>query len=376
MAEPQNMDIDIDIDNHDDFPKKFIEKTISFPSDTSYVSYNTTGSLMAAGCISGVVRIFNTEDDYSLVKEFNHPTFPNPDERELYQVRRVGFSENGDLFFINSFNHLVIYKTDDYTPVFTLSDIEKPKDAYNYYYNIVFNDTSDKLAICMKNSVRILDITAGFTPVETIQTNGKISNFIFMEDKYIIGAWDNDITIVKKDTHELLASRKYIEKDQDHIMHMIILKPQNVILCCYYAHKPEILNIADLSVIASFDIAYPVFFKGKQLNEHMAVISGGIWGYTLINIKTYTVIDAYTTYVDAYGDTMIEAFFRDFDPSGKYIALCDNSNINLLLTPPHAIKHMADQIESAIKEQPDMIPELANVDLGEEALAEIAVALF
>ncbi len=357
------------------FTKEYVKKVLPLTSEASSISYNYNGTMLAGSSIDGTVRIYNTEKDYEIIKEFKHPKYPSEDLKSIYMIRRTIFSPDGKYFVILSQNHCDFYSMETFEPVFTITDIDAPAENIRTFATVIFDTATPRAAFCMKGCVQILDSANEFKTIEMINIEGLITNVIFLDNKYVIGAWDGPIKIVEAVTHNILGTHNYIEKEQQaqpHLMEMCLFD-EKTIVCIYYAHEPEVLSTDDLCLKQTIKLVYPVLFRCKKLSDTRVILSGGLHGWVVANVKTGSVSHAYDAYYDGYADAMFTAFARSFDPNDEYLAVAADNELRVMLTPPHTIDGIRKKVTDYIAS--NKIHELVGCEFNDDIMTTISISL-
>lgn len=336
----------------------YIEKTLPFPTNTVNTCYSPNGKLLVGCTLDGVVRLFDVEHMYQLIGEYQHSRYHidaesdaeniNP-AKKLHFTQCLAFSPNSKWLVIANQLHLVILDASDLTakPLFSISDMDKlPNvDATRKFCSATFNKDGSVLAIGMHNSVCLLNVLDNFVNVLTFPAIGKVTQFIFHENDYIIASQDGPVQRISA-TCVVLATYAYRVRETTHLMHMSI-SPRGLLCCGYYDHEPQVLNPLTLEVVATLQLYYPVTMRLTHLNADVMVTSGGIRGYTLWDMNTFEQIKKFEEFNTSYhmSDAKhYEGNRRSFSPDNRNIAVANNKNILVYMTPLVAHKKLSNKL--------------------------------
>ena len=356
-----------------EFTDNFVATRLQFESETTNVNFNHNGKLMVGCSEGGEVKLFDVEDNYNVLKTYQHPADPDLKE-ELHITRYARFSPDGTFIAVASKVHLVVLSVDTFQPVFTLSDLEMVpanKDNIRMFCGVSFSSEGDYMAVGMKNRVDVFDVRNDFSLVSTYEAKDKISQILFYNDKLIFGGFYGVIQTVDRATKQVMAEYNFKEKEQDHLRDMSIT-PNGFLFLCLYALGPQVLNPDSLEVVSKMDIPYPVFFAHKHLNKDITVTSGGIRAYQQWNMNTYKPIDKFEHYEDGYHASQTDGFFRDFSPDNRVIALCAEKEIRILYTPVVAISKLTSKLGDETATLMDTDPDFQDVQINEDVLYAMA----
>jgi WD40 repeat protein len=365
-----------------DFISTFVAKTLVVNEDpeskdeTTNVHFNHNGSLMAGCTEGGLVKLYDVEKDFTVMRSYKNISDPELKD-ELYMTRYVLFSPDNTYLVVCSKLRLVVLNLSDFSEVFVLSDVEmmpQGKDNIRMFCGVNFSPEGDYLAVGMNKRVDIFDTRNGFAQVATYDTLPKINNIVFHGDKLIFGAAYDGITLVDRASKNVLATYNFKTKEQDHLRYMDIT-PRGLLFLSLYACNPRTLNPDTLEVVQEFDIPYPVFFKHRHLNEDITVASGGIRGWQQFNHSTGKVIDKYENYEDGYHASMTDCFHRDLSPDNRYIAVCGEKEIRIIYTPMAGISKMSGKIAEDTDELVKTDPDFEDVQINDDVLYAMAATL-
>jgi WD40 repeat protein len=337
-------DFELDFgDDNEDFNKKYVTRKFIFPYEITCITYNNTGNLFAACDNSGLVRVFDTIDNYKMIIDFHHQEGNNS----------IYFSPDNEYLVVMNKLTISFYRITTFKSVFTLSTSNFTSVSFDNKY----------AAIGMIDKVIIINID-DFSIIDTIECNGSVNNVIFYENYYIIGTIETRIFLVDKITKNIIVNYNNIIDERFKLTVMKIVNDK--LLCCYYGKEPEILNPNDLSLIMRVDMTYPVIKCILQINDKFVALSGGLWGYILLNMDTYEIVEPNVTYSEGFIDSLYEFTHRAIDPHGEYIATAGNNVVSLVWTPEYVIKYTEQKLLSLIEKH------MININYNEETLSKIA----